>query len=87
VTLAKAVEELKEMVDKLLAQVTPLEAQTEIMSGINVDQSTELWAKELILERTTTANDDMLHKNNQLTKKFESTWVFFSRSSPLFLLY
>jgi hypothetical protein len=48
------------MADKLLGQVTPLEAQIEIMNGTIVNQSTELRAKELSLEHTTTAKDNLL---------------------------
>jgi hypothetical protein len=73
------------MAYKLLAQVTPLEAQIEILSWTIVDQSTELRAKELSLERTTTASDDLLHQTSRLSKKLESTWLLFSRSIPLFM--
>jgi hypothetical protein len=61
------------MAYKLLAQVTPLEAQIEILSWTIVDQSTELRAKELSLERTTTVSDDLLHQTSRLSKKLEST--------------
>jgi hypothetical protein len=68
-----AVEELEEMANKLLAQVTPLEAQIEILSGTIGDQSTELRDKEFSLVCTTTTKDDLLCSNTQLTKKLEST--------------
>jgi hypothetical protein len=73
------------MADKLLGQVTPLEAQIEIMNGTIVNQSTELRAKELSLEHTTTAKDNLLRQNTRLTKKLETTLLSFSRSTPLFM--
>jgi hypothetical protein len=71
-TCIKAVMELKEMVDRFLAQVTPLEAQVEVLSGTILDHSTELQLKELSLECTITTRDDVLHQNSRLTKKLDS---------------
>jgi chromosome segregation ATPase len=71
-TCTKAFVELREMVDRLLAPVTPFEAQIGILSGTIVDQSTDLLAIELSLQRTTTTKDNLLHQNSQLTKKLES---------------
>jgi hypothetical protein len=63
--------ELKEMVAQLLAQVIPFEAQIVVLSGTFLDPSTKLQVKELSLECTTTARDNLLHQNSQLTKKLE----------------
>jgi hypothetical protein len=59
-TCTKAVIELKEMVDRPLVQVTLLETQIGVLSGTIMDHSTKLIAKELCLERTTMAKDDLM---------------------------
>jgi hypothetical protein len=46
------------MVDQLLAQVTPMETQIGVLNSTIIDTTTELCAKSLNLERTTTAKDD-----------------------------
>jgi hypothetical protein len=61
------------MADKLLSQVTRLDAQIEILSGTIVDQSTELRVEELSMECTTIVKDDLPCQNSRLTKKLETT--------------
>jgi hypothetical protein len=51
-------EELKMMVDQLLAQVTPMETQIGVLNSTIIDTTPELCVKSLNLERTTTAKDD-----------------------------
>jgi hypothetical protein len=58
----KAAQELKEMVDKLLDQVTPLEFQVQTLKSSVADHSAELRAKALSLDRTTTAQDNYQKK-------------------------
>jgi hypothetical protein len=55
----KVVVELKEMTNWLLEQMTPLETQVGVMNGTIMHMSTELRAKELGLEQTTTAKEDL----------------------------
>jgi hypothetical protein len=62
---------LKKTVDKFAVQV--LELEQKVLDGL-----TELYAKELSLERTTKANEDYKNQNARLTKKLES-----KMSSPL----
>jgi hypothetical protein len=62
---------LKDKVDQLLPQMTPLETQFGVLSGTILDYSTELHAKELSLERTTTTKDDLLRQNSWLMKKLK----------------
>jgi hypothetical protein len=46
----KVAQELKDMVDQLLAQVVPLETQVGVLSGTIMDMSTKLRARALYLE-------------------------------------
>jgi septal ring factor EnvC (AmiA/AmiB activator) len=56
-TLSRAVEELKKTTYQLLTHVPSLESQVKTMNRTVVDITIELRAKELSLERTTTAKD------------------------------
>jgi hypothetical protein len=71
-TYTRAVVEMKDMVDRLLAHLTPLEAEVDVLSGTILDHSTEDWAKELSVECTTTTRDDLLCQNSWLMKKLEN---------------
>jgi hypothetical protein len=64
-------EELKMMVDQLLAQVTPLETQIGVLNSNIIETTSELCAKSLSLERSTTAKDDFQRETTKLTKKVE----------------
>jgi hypothetical protein len=46
----KVAQELKDMVDQLLAQVAPLETEVGVLSGTIMDMSTELRVRALCLE-------------------------------------
>jgi hypothetical protein len=59
------------MVDQLLAQVTPLETQIGVLNSTIMDVSTELHARSLSLERTSTAMDDFQRQTATLTRKLE----------------
>jgi septal ring factor EnvC (AmiA/AmiB activator) len=72
-TLARAVEEMKKTSDHLSAHVPALEPQVKTLNMTIVDMTTELRAKELSLEHTTTAKDNLLRQNTRLTKKLEGT--------------
>jgi hypothetical protein len=47
---SKVVQELKKMVDQLLAQVTPLETKVGVLSSTVIDRTAELHAKAIGLE-------------------------------------
>jgi predicted nucleic acid-binding Zn-ribbon protein len=64
-TLARACANLKKTADKFTTQVPELEQKV-------LDWLTELYAKELSLERTTKANKNYKSQNARLTKKLES---------------
>jgi hypothetical protein len=51
--------ELKEILNQLLEQVIPLETQVRVLNGTIMHMSTELRAKELGLEWTTTTKEDL----------------------------
>jgi hypothetical protein len=63
----KAVQEMKEMVEQLLTQVTPLETHIGVLSST----ITELHTNALCLEQTTATKDDFQRQNVWLTKKLE----------------
>jgi hypothetical protein len=71
-TYTRAVVEMKDMVDRLLAHLTPLEAEVDVLSVTILDHSTKDWAKELSVECTTTTRDDLLCQNSWLMKKLEN---------------
>jgi predicted nucleic acid-binding Zn-ribbon protein len=64
-TLARACANLKKTADKFTTQVPELEQKV-------LDWLTELYAKELSLERTTKVNKNYKSQNARLTKKLES---------------
>jgi predicted nucleic acid-binding Zn-ribbon protein len=64
-TLARACVNLKKTADKFTTQVPELEQKV-------LDWLTELYAKELSLERTTKVNKNYKSQNARLTKKLES---------------
>jgi hypothetical protein len=59
--LSQIDEELKKTVDQLVAQVPSLVNQVKHLDNKVIDLLTELQARELCLERTTIANDDLQH--------------------------
>jgi chromosome segregation ATPase len=67
----KAAQELKMMLDQLLAQMTTLETQIGVLSSSIADTTTELRSKVFGLEQTTTAKDDFHWQNARLTKKLK----------------
>jgi hypothetical protein len=75
-TLTWAVEELKKTTHQLTAQVPTLEDQVKHMDNKILNLLTKLWAKELCLQRTTAANDDLPCQGTRLTKKLESMYLF-----------
>jgi chromosome segregation ATPase len=72
-TLSHAVEELEKPTYQLSTYVPSLEDQVKTLNGTIEDLNTELHARELSLEQTTTAKDDFQHQSTQLTKKLEGT--------------
>jgi hypothetical protein len=80
---SKVVQELKKMVDQLLAQVTPLETKVGVLSSTVIDRTAELHAKAIGLEWDTAAKVDFQKENARLTKKLkgESLFLFNASSS------
>jgi chromosome segregation ATPase len=75
-TLARAVVDLKNSVDKFAAQIPVLEEKVKRLDNKVIDTLTDACAKELSLERVTKANEDYKSQNTQLTRKLESNLPF-----------
>jgi uncharacterized coiled-coil protein SlyX len=75
-TLASAVVELKKTTDQLTARVPSLGDHVKHLDNKVLDSITKLHARELYLEWTTAANDDLQHQVTQKTKKLESMHLF-----------
>jgi hypothetical protein len=83
---SKAAQELKDMIDQLLAKTPPLEFQVQTLSSSLEDSAAEIRAKVLSLERTTAAKDDYKKKNSRLRKKLEGKFLLSFQFWPLQLL-
>jgi predicted RNase H-like nuclease (RuvC/YqgF family) len=70
--LARAVKDLKILVDKFTAQIPTLEDKVKYLKNKVVGGFNEIRAWELCLEHTTRANEDYEKQNARLTKKLES---------------
>jgi chromosome segregation ATPase len=68
-TVSWAVEDLKKMADQFTTQIPSLETQVKNQNDKITDLNVKLRARELCLERTTTAKDDFQHQSTQLSKK------------------
>jgi predicted metallo-beta-lactamase superfamily hydrolase len=77
-TLTRVVEEMKRTTDHHAMRDPSLEDQVKQLDNKILDSLTELRARELCLERTTTANDDLQCQGGQLTKKLKSKNLFLS---------
>jgi TolA-binding protein len=60
---------MKKTVNQLMAHVPSLETQVENLNDKIAKLNTELRARELRLERTTSIKDDFQHQSTRLTKK------------------
>jgi TolA-binding protein len=60
---------MKKTVNQLMAHVPSLETQVENLNDKIAELNTELRARELRLEWTTSIKDDFQHQSTRLTKK------------------
>jgi hypothetical protein len=78
---------MKKTVDQLAAHVPSLETQVKNLNDKIADPNTELCARELSLERTTTTKDDFQRQSTRLTKKLEGMYSPFCHLSLIFTHY
>jgi hypothetical protein len=83
--LSRAIEEIKKTTDQLAAQVPSLKTQVKNLNDKVANLNIELRARELSLERTTTAKYDFQRQSTRLTKKLEGMYSSSHRLSLISL--